>query len=66
MRVFTVVIEKCPDTDLYVGFEPGFPGAHSQGSTLDELNANMKEVIEMLLEQGKPKLEGNLSARRIE
>jgi predicted RNase H-like HicB family nuclease len=50
MRVFTAVIEKRPDTNLYVGFVPGFPGAHSQGATLDELNANLKEVIEMLLE----------------
>ena len=58
MRSFTAVIEKCPDTGLYIGFVPGFPGAHSQGETLDELNKNLKEVIEMLLEDGEPKLEG--------
>ncbi|HWR83455.1 MAG TPA: type II toxin-antitoxin system HicB family antitoxin [Candidatus Deferrimicrobium sp.] len=58
MRVFTAIIEKCPDTALFVGFVPGFPGAHSQGATLDELNKNLKEVIEMLLEDGEPKLEG--------
>jgi predicted RNase H-like HicB family nuclease len=58
MRVFTAVIEKCPDTGMYVGFVPGFPGAHSQGESLDELNRNMKEVIEMLLEEGEPPLEG--------
>jgi predicted RNase H-like HicB family nuclease len=58
MRTFTAVIEKCPDTGLYVGFVPGFPGAHSQGETLDELNKNLKEVIEMLLEEGEPNLEG--------
>ncbi|MEO0936311.1 MAG: type II toxin-antitoxin system HicB family antitoxin, partial [Cyanobacteria bacterium J06641_2] len=28
----------------------GFPGAHSQGETLDELQENLREVIEMLLE----------------
>lgn len=58
MRVFAAVIEKCPDTGLYVGFVPGFPGAHSQGKSLDELNRNMKEVIEMLLEDGEPDLQG--------
>lgn len=58
MRVFTAVIEKCPDTGLYVGFVPGFSGAHSQGKTPDELNRNLKEVIEMLLEDGEPTLEG--------
>ena len=36
---------------------PGFPGAHSQAETLDELQHNMQEVIEMLLEDGEPKLE---------
>jgi predicted RNase H-like HicB family nuclease len=58
MRSFTAVVEKCSDTGLYVGFVPGFPGAHSQASTLDELNKNLKEVVEMLLEEGEPELEG--------
>jgi len=57
MKIFTAVIEKCPDTGLYVGFVPGFPGAHSQGGSLDELNSNLREVIEMLLEDGEPKLD---------
>ena len=57
MRNFTAIIEKCSDTGLYVGFVPGFPGAHSQGETLDELNRNLQEVISMLLEDGEPRLE---------
>ena len=57
MRNFTAIIEKCSDTGLYVGFVPGFPGAHSQGKTLDELNENLKEVISLLLEDGEPRLE---------
>jgi predicted RNase H-like HicB family nuclease len=57
MKIFTAVIEKCPDTGLYIGYVPGFPGAHTQGETLDELNKNLKEVIEMLLEDGPPDLE---------
>ena len=57
MHNYTAVIERCNDTGLYVGYIPGFPGAHSQGDTLDELNANLKEVIEMLLEDGEPELE---------
>jgi predicted RNase H-like HicB family nuclease len=58
MKTFTAIIEKCSETGLYVGFVPGFPGAHSQGETLDELNKNLREVIEMLLEDGQPKMEG--------
>ena len=57
MKIFTAVIEKCPETVLYIVYVPGFPGAHTQGETLDELNKNLKEVIEMLLEDGPPDLE---------
>ena len=57
MRTYQAVIEKCPDTGLYVGYIPGFPGAHSQGQTIDELTDNLREVIELLLEDGEPKLE---------
>ncbi|MDW7709472.1 MAG: type II toxin-antitoxin system HicB family antitoxin [Deferrisomatales bacterium] len=57
MRTYTAVVEKCSDTGLYVGYVPGFPGAHSQGETMDELGENLKEVIEMLLEEGEPRLE---------
>lgn len=58
MHTYTAVIERCPDTRLYVGYVPGFPGAHSQGETLEELNANLREVIELLLEDGEPVLDG--------
>jgi len=58
MKTYTAVIEHCPDTGLYVGYIPGFPGAHSQGATLDELNQNLREVVEMLLEDGEPQLQG--------
>ena len=57
MKVYSTVIERCPQTGLLVGFVPGFPGAHSQGETLDEVNRNLQEVIEMLLEDGDPVLE---------
>ncbi|MDA8133477.1 MAG: type II toxin-antitoxin system HicB family antitoxin [Desulfobacteraceae bacterium] len=57
MKAFTAVVEKCSDTGLYIGYVPGFPGAHTQVETLDELNKNLKELIEMLLEDGGPKLE---------
>ncbi len=57
MRKFTAIIERCPDTRLYVGYVPGLPGAHSQGQTIDELNANLAEVVEMLLQDGEPVLE---------
>lgn len=57
MHTFNVIVERDPDTGLFVGSVPGWPGAHSQGSTLDELEKNLREVIEMLLEDGDPELE---------
>jgi len=56
MHQCTAVIERCAETRFFTGYIPGFAGAHSQGETLDELNANLKEVIEMLLEDGEPTL----------
>src|SRR5205823_14673911 len=57
MKTYTAIVERDPATGLYVGYVPGFPGAHSQAKTLDELNANLKEVIALLLEDGEPQLE---------
>jgi predicted RNase H-like HicB family nuclease len=58
MRSFTAVIERDPTTGLFVGYVPGWQGAHSQGATVDELRTNLEEVIAMLLEDGEPKLDG--------
>jgi len=57
MSVYTAVVERCPETGVYVGYVPGFPGAHSQGETLEELRVNMREVAAMLLEDGPSTLE---------
>lgn len=57
MHQFNAVIERCPQTGLFVGYVPGFPGAHSQGETLDELRENMLEVLGLLLEDGEPHLD---------
>ena len=54
---FQAVIERDCETGFLVGYVPGFPGAHSQGETLDELQSNLREVITMLLEDGEPVLD---------
>ena len=58
MREFTAVVERDSQTGLLVGYVPGFPGAHSQGKTQEELTQNLREVIGMLLEDGEPEFEG--------
>ena len=60
MRSYQIVIEQDAATGLFVGTIPGWPGAHSQGASLDELRANMIEVVSMLLEDGEPTLESEL------
>lgn len=57
MKTYQAIVERCSETRMYVGYVPGFPGAHSQGETLDELNSNLREVLAMLLEDGEPQLE---------
>jgi predicted RNase H-like HicB family nuclease len=59
VRTYTAVIERDPETGLFVGYIPGFRGAHSQAETLDELNQNLAEVVTMLLEDGEPPLEAS-------
>ena len=51
MKTFTAYIEYDPDTKLYVGTIPAVPGAHTQGASLDELHDNLKEVLELCLEE---------------
>ena len=51
MKTFTAYIEYDPETKMYVGTIPSVTGAHTQGASLDELHANLKEVLELCLEE---------------
>lgn len=57
MASYTAIVERCTDTGLYVAYVPGFPGAHTQAETLDELSVNLREVVAMLREDGEPRLD---------
>jgi predicted RNase H-like HicB family nuclease len=58
MRTFTAYVEWDPEARLYVGVVPGVPGAHTQAATLDELHDNLKEVLELCLEELKGSTDG--------
>lgn len=62
MRTFAVVIERDPDTGLFVGHVPGWAGAHSQGASIEELHINLQEVIKMSLKDGEPTFESEFVA----
>jgi predicted RNase H-like HicB family nuclease len=50
MKTFTAYVEQDEETRLYIGIIPGIPGAHNQAATLDERRTNLKEVLELCLE----------------
>lgn len=54
-RRFTAIIERDAESGLFIGIVPGLPGAHTQAASLDELNRNLREVIQLCLEEaGEP------------
>jgi predicted RNase H-like HicB family nuclease len=67
VRTYDVVIERDSDTGLFVGYVPGWPGAHTQGADVDEVQKNLQEVVAMLLEDGEPDLESEfVGVRKIQ
>jgi len=50
-KVFTAFVEYDEESKLYVGIIPNVPGAHTQAETLDELQHNLQEVLELCLEE---------------
>ncbi len=55
MTSLTAVVEQDRETGLYIGVMPGLPGAHTQAATLDELRANLQEVVALVLEDASPR-----------
>jgi predicted RNase H-like HicB family nuclease len=53
MRTFTAYVEFDRETKRYVAIVPGVHGAHTQAPTLNELQENLKEVLELCLEEGQ-------------
>jgi predicted RNase H-like HicB family nuclease len=53
MKTYTAYVEQDKETGLYIGIVPGIPGAHTQAASLDELQKNLKEVLELCLEEYK-------------
>jgi predicted RNase H-like HicB family nuclease len=43
-------IEFDQESKMYIGIIPGIRGAHTQAETLDELDRNLREVVELCYE----------------
>ncbi|MCC6299790.1 MAG: type II toxin-antitoxin system HicB family antitoxin [Anaerolineales bacterium] len=59
-KTFTAFVEFDEETELYVGVIPNIPGAHTQAETLDELQVNLQEVLELCLEENPDLAEASI------
>jgi predicted RNase H-like HicB family nuclease len=48
---FTAVFRKVPEG--YIGFVEELPGANTQGATLEEVRANLREAVALVLEANR-------------
>jgi predicted RNase H-like HicB family nuclease len=56
-KTLTAYVEYDRESQLYVGMVPGIRGAHTQAATLDELQNNLKEVLELCMEEDQTLLD---------
>lgn len=59
----TAVFQKVPEG--YIAFVEELPGANTQGDTLEEARANLKEAIEMVLEANRQLAEESLVGQEV-
>lgn len=59
----TTVFQKVPEG--YIGFVEEFPGANTQGATLEEARANLQEAIELVLEANRQLAEEFLAGQKV-
>ena len=60
-NTLTAVFEKVPEG--YIGFVEELPGANTQGETLDETRANLKEAIDLVIEANRQLMEEELKGK---
>lgn len=60
----TILVEK-GENGYYVGQIQEYPPVMSQGETLDELKANLKDALKLFLDLQKEQIEKDYSKRKI-
>ena len=48
---FTAIFQRVPEG--YIGFVEELPGANTQGATLDEARANLREAVQLVLDANR-------------
>lgn len=59
----TAVFERVPEG--YIAFVEEIPGVNTQGSTLEEARANLREAVAMVLEANRDLAEKELDGRDV-
>jgi len=59
----TAVFQRVPEG--YIGFVEELPGANTQGATLQEARANLREAIDLVLEANRALAEESLKGREV-
>jgi predicted RNase H-like HicB family nuclease len=60
---FTAVFEKVAEG--YIGFVEELPGANTQGATLEEVRANLKEAVQLVLEANRVLAEESIKGHAV-
>ena len=67
-QTFEATIEKCDK--WYIGWVDAVPGAFSQGKTVEEVEENLKEAVQLILEGQRElrdrKTNGEILKRKIQ
>ncbi len=56
---FTAIFRAVPEG--YIAFVEELPGANTQGATLEEARANLREAVELVLEANRTLVEEDLA-----
>ena len=59
----TAVFMPCPEG--YIGFIEELPGANTQGATLEEARANLKEAVQLVLESNRELAKQSVSGKEV-
>lgn len=62
MVSLVAIIERDPSTGLLIASVPGVPSAHTQGDTVEEVRANLQEVLDLLIARGGLRVESEFVA----
>jgi predicted RNase H-like HicB family nuclease len=60
---FTAVYIEVPEG--YIGFVEELPGANTQGATLEEARANLREAVALVLETNRELAERSIAGREV-